>query len=238
MLKRVDRVLLRVPQVESAVAYYRDVLGLKPSSKRGAKVASFALVDGNGTELVLHADPDLPADAHYFLVDDVRDLYNRRAELKLRFKSAPAPVSRGFLATVYDPFDNVLLILDRSNERGGGDGGGAAQVEDAKAAGTGALFAGVETKVAAKKDLLATIYQNTARTADDLPYTPHFESLYAAYVRQLPEPRPTRQEVWRHLLNMRKAGSLPKLGPAKSKPPQLEKDEEQRLRDLLGDAIG
>jgi predicted enzyme related to lactoylglutathione lyase len=241
MLKRVDRVLLRVPQLESAVGYYRDVLGLTPaSSKKGAKVASFKLGDG-GTELVLHADPDLPAEATYFLVDDVRDLYARRAELKLNFNAPPVAVSRGYRATVKDPFGNVLLLLDRTAERSGGGGASAAggeTVEDAKPAGTGALFAGVETKVAAKKDLLATIYHNTARTADDLPYTPHFESLYAAYIKQLAEPKPTRQEVWRHLLNLRKAGSLPKLGPAKSKPPKLDRDEEDRLRELLGDAIG
>ena len=116
MLKRVDRVLLRVPQLESAVTYYRDVLGLKPSPKKSATVASFRLDDGGsgaggggGTELVLHADPDLPAEATYFLVDDVRDLYNRRAELQLKFASPPAAVSRGFRATVKDPFGNVLL---------------------------------------------------------------------------------------------------------------------------------
>jgi predicted enzyme related to lactoylglutathione lyase len=242
MLKRVDRVLLRVPQLESAVKYYRDVLGLKPSPKKSATVASFKLDDGGaggGTELVLHADPDLPAEATYFLVDDVRDLYNRRAELQLKFASAPAPVSRGFRATVKDPFGNVLLILDRSAERAGGAAGaGGNIIEDAKPAGSGALFAGVEPKIAAKKNVLATIYQNIARTADDLPYTPHFESLYASYTKQLGDPKPTRQEVWRHLLNMRKAGDLPKLGSAKSKPPKLDKEEESRLRDLLGDAIG
>jgi catechol 2,3-dioxygenase-like lactoylglutathione lyase family enzyme len=244
MLKRVDRVLLRVPQLESAVKYYRDVLGLKPSAKKSATVASFKL-DEHGTELVLHADPDLPAEATYFLVEDVRDLYNRRAELQLKFASAPAPVSRGYRATVKDPFGNVLLILDRTAERGGGGGGGGAGgaggagiIEDAKPAGSGALFAGVEPKIAAKKNVLATIYQNIARTADDPPYTPHFESLYASYTKQLGDPKPTRQEVWRHLLNMRKAGDLPKLGPAKSKPPKLDKQEESRLRDLLGDAIG
>jgi predicted enzyme related to lactoylglutathione lyase len=242
MLKRVDRVLLRVPQLESAVKYYRDVLGLTPSQKKSATVASFKLGGEQGTELVLHADPDLPAEATYFLVDDVRDLYNRRAQLQLKFAAPPAPVSRGFRATVKDPFGNVLLLLDRTAERSGGGSGAAGAetttIEDAKPAGSGALFAGVEPKIAAKKNVLATIYQNIARTADDLPYTPHFESLYASYTRQLGEPKPTRQEVWRHLLNMRKAGDLPKLGPAKSKPPKLDKQEEARLRDLLGDAIG
>jgi predicted enzyme related to lactoylglutathione lyase len=232
MLKRVDRVLFRVPQLESAVKYYRDVLGLQPSPKKSSTVASFKL-DEQGAELVLHADPDLPAEATYFLVDDVRDLYNRRDQLQLKFAAPPAPVSRGFRATVKDPFGNVLLILDRSNERAAGE-----TVEDAKPAGAGALFAGVEPKIAARRGVLATIYKNIARTADDLPYTPHFESLYASYVNQLGEPKPTRQEVWRHLLNMRKAGELPKLGPAKSKPPKLDKEEESRLRELLGDDIG
>ena len=231
MLKRIDRVLLRVPQLESAVKYYRDVLGMTPANtKKGANVASFRL--GDDAELVLHADPDRPAEATYFLVDDVRELYRRREELKLHFVSAPAPVSRGFVATVKDPFGNVLLILDRTADRAGGT------VETAQPAGSGALFAGVETKIAARKDLLTTIYENIARTADDLPYTPHFESLYAGYTRELGDPKPTRQEVWRHLLNLRKAGSLPKLGPAKSKPPKLDKAEESRLRELLGDAIG
>ncbi|MEA2707622.1 MAG: hypothetical protein QOF78_223 [Phycisphaerales bacterium] len=236
MLKRVDRVLFRVPQLESAVTYYRDVLGLTPTSKKkSGNVASFKLGD-QGTELVLHADPDLPAEATYFLVEDVRDLYNRRAELSLKFAAPPAPVSRGFRATVKDPFGNVLLLLDRSGERAGG--GGGETIEDAKPAGTGALFAGVESKIAAKKDVLATLYTKIARTADDLPYTPHFESLYASYIRELHEPKPTRQEVWRHLLNMRKAGLLPKLGVAKSKPPKLDEEDESRLRDLLGEDIG
>ena len=242
MLKRVDRVLFRVPQLESAVTYYRDVLGLSPSPKKGSRVASFKL-DEQGTELVLHADPDLPAEATYFLVDDVRDLYNRREELQLKFAAPPATVSRGFRATVKDPFGNVLLILDRTADRtaaGPAHGSMVAAdiVEDAKPAGAGSLFAGVEPKIAPKKKVLAAIYKNIARTADDLPYTPHFESLYATYTRQLGDPRPTRQEVWRHLLNLRKAGDLPRLGDAKSKPPKLDKAEEQRLRDLLGDAIG
>ena len=243
MLKRVDRVLLRVPQLESAVKYYRDVLGMAPASgKRGGNVAGFKL--GADAELVLHADPDRPAEATYFLVDDVRDLYRRRDALKLRFKSAPAQVSRGFVATVSDPFGNVLLLLDRTAERtsttaAGAPGDVSAVVETAQPAGSGALFAGVDPpKVAAKKNVLATIYQNIGRTADDLPYTPHFESLYASYTRELGDPKPTRQEVWRHLLNLRKAGDLPKLGPARSKPPNLDKAEESRLRQLLGDAIG
>src|SRR5690349_5608413 len=115
MLRRVDRILLRVPSLDGAVRYYRDVLGL-PLVKQGGGIASFHLTGAHETELVLHTDTDLPAGATYFLVDDVRELYRRRNELKLKFTAPPQPVSRGYRATVKDPFDNVLLLLDRTAE--------------------------------------------------------------------------------------------------------------------------
>ena len=51
-----------------------------------------------------------------------------------------------------------------------------------------------------KKDLLIKLYQQIGRTADDLPYTPHFESLHGPYIAAQSEPKPSRAEVWRHLL--------------------------------------
>src|SRR5450432_4121373 len=102
MLRRIDRVIVRVPALESAVRYYRDVLGLQ-LIKQDARLANFRLPDGQ-SELVIHNDPDLPAEAIYYLVDDVRDLYKRRGELKLQFVSAPSAIARGYRATVKDPF--------------------------------------------------------------------------------------------------------------------------------------
>src|SRR2546423_14607534 len=173
MLRKVDRLLLRVPSLESAISYYRDVLGLSlvHADKR---VANFKLADGT-TELLLHVDPDLPAESVYFLVEDVRDLYTRREEMKLQFVSRPAPVSRGYRAVVKDPFGHVLMLLDRSTE-GSAD---HAAIEDGKL--SAALFAGLEQRVPAKRDLLIKLYDQVGRTADDLPYTPHFESFYVPY---------------------------------------------------------
>lgn len=234
MLRKIDRIILRVPGLAAAVNYYRDVLGLT-LVRQDAKLASFRLAPGNddGTELVLHTDPDLPAEAVYFLVDDVRDLYKRRASLKLTFTGPPTQVSRGYRATVKDPFGTVLLLLDRSTESAAGTGA----VEDAKPAG-GSLFAGVESKVPAKRDLLIRLYEKVGRTADDLPYTPHFENLYSAYAASHGDTKPTRGEVWRHLLNIRKAGKLPKMGEAKSKPPPGSEESRQLLREMLGEDIG
>ena len=227
MLKRVDRVIYRVPQVESAVRYYRDVLGLN-LVRQSPSIASFKLGDA---ELILHSNPDQPGEAVYFLVEDVKDLYRRRDELKLKFQSPPTQAARGYRATVKDPFGNVMLLLDHSSESAG-----AATIEDGKV--PGALFAGVEAKVPARRDALARIYVSLGRTADDLPYTPHFESLYSAYATECGQPRPTRQEVWRHLLNLRKAAKLPKLGEARSQPPPVSDEEKLRLRQMLGKDIG
>ena len=230
MLQKVDRVILRVPSLEAAVRYYQSTLGLK-LIRQDARLASFRLADDS--ELVLHNDPDLPAEATYYLVDDVRDLYRRREALKLKFTSAPAPVSRGYRAAVRDPFGTVLLLLDRQT---GGASSPSAIVEDAKA--PGALFAGVAQRVAVKKDALVQAYTTIGRTADDLPYTPHFETLYSTYAKQHGDPPPTRQEVWRHVLNLRKAGKLPKMGEAKSKPPAVTDEARAMLRDMLGADIG
>ena len=96
MLKRVDRVILRVPQLESALRHYHGTLGL-PLVRKDKKVAVLKLLDSDA-ELVLHTDPDLPAEATYFLVDDVRDLYARRQALGLTFPGAPTLVARGYRA--------------------------------------------------------------------------------------------------------------------------------------------
>jgi catechol 2,3-dioxygenase-like lactoylglutathione lyase family enzyme len=142
VLKRIDRILLRVPSLESAVKFYRDTLGLK-LSRQAPNIASFKLAEQDA-ELVLHADADLPAEAVYFLVEDVRDLYRRRGELRLKFQGPPVPVAKGYRAAVKDPFGTVLLLLDRSTASGDAGTAGGGTIEDGKA--PGGLFAGVEKK--------------------------------------------------------------------------------------------
>ncbi|HZN69299.1 MAG TPA: VOC family protein [Tepidisphaeraceae bacterium] len=229
MLQRVDRLFLRVQSLPAAVAYYRDVVGLKLVRQEG-KVASFRLGDGT-TELVLHDDADLPGEAVYYLVEDVRGLYEKRASLKLSFGGPPTRAARGYRAKVRDPFGNVLLLIDRTAESSAG-----AAVEDAKS--SQGLFTGFEPFHKPKNDALVALYEKTGRTADDLPYTPHFESLYKSYAAGFGESPPTRQETWRHLLNIRKRGKLPKLGEARSKPPEVSNEAVAKLREMLGKDVG
>ena len=230
MLQRVDRILVRVPAVPAAVKYYRQTLGLK-LIKEDKRLALLRLPEG-GTEFVLHADPDLPAEAVYYLVDDVRKMFAQRAQSGMTFVQPPTPAARGFRAAIKDPFGNVMLIVDRTSANGTDD-----LVEDAKP--PGALFAGMsDPKLPVKREVLVSAYEEVGRTADDLPYTPDFERLYTAYSSAHRDSRPTRQEVWRHLLNLRKAAKLPKLGEARSRPPEIDEEAKSRLRELLGSDIG
>jgi len=225
MLRKIDRVILRVASVPNAANYYRDVLGLEPL-RHEPHMAAFRL--GNG-ELILHDDPDQPFEQIYYLVDDVRDLYKRRKDLKLTFVQPPRQVARGYRATVKDPFGTVLLILDRSADLAGA-------IEDAKA--PDGLFPGVEPDAVAKPEILTRLYAELGRTADDLPYTPHFERLYASYLAAHGAVKPTRRQTWRHLLNLRKSGKLPKLGEAPTPPPPATPEAIALLKNLLGPATG
>jgi catechol 2,3-dioxygenase-like lactoylglutathione lyase family enzyme len=226
MLRKIDRVILRVPSVAGAAAFYRDVLKLA-MLRQEAHVAGFSLPGGG--ELILHDDSDQPFEQVYFLVDDVRDLYRRRDELKLHFVQPPRPSAKGYRATVKDPFGTVLLIVDRSAES-------SAAMEDAAA--SEGLFPGTEADAPIKQEALIRLYVQIGRTADDLPYTPHFEKLFASYAAEYADGKPTRRQTWRHLLTLRKGGDLPKLGAAPTPPPEVDAEAIALLKSLLGPHIG
>ena len=223
MFRGIDRIVLPVQALPGAVHYYRDVLGLK-LVREDKQSAVFVMEDG-ATQLILSAEEGLADQEICYLVDDVRDLYERRGELKLRFVQRPRETAEGFSAVIKDPFGNVMMILDRVQEK-------------QKGAASGMLFSGVEADLPAKRRVLAKIYEEVGRTADDLPYTPDFEKMFFLYSTEYPEPKPTRREVWRHLLNLRKAGKLPKLGEARSPSPEVSAAQEGAIRELLGEEIG
>jgi catechol 2,3-dioxygenase-like lactoylglutathione lyase family enzyme len=226
VLRRIDRIILSVPALPGAVKYYRDVLGMNLVHE-DARSATLLMSDGQ-TRIVLRSDPDQPMEEIYYLVEDVRKLYLDRDRLRLKFVQPPREAETGFFAAVKDPFGNVLLLIDRI----------AAEDAYEDDAAPNMLFPGIEPDFAPKQQILIDLYQQVGRTADDLPYTPDFEQIYNAYSTEHAEPQPTRREVWRHLLNLRKGGKLPRLGEARSPSPQVSTDDEKNLRELLGDDIG
>lgn len=85
------------------------------------------------------------------------------------------------------------------------------------------------------ESLYIDAYRRTGRTLDDLPYTDDFESLYRDLVG---DTGPSRQDVFRRLMNMRKAGKLPRLGRAASSPPKITAEQETQLAGLVVEACG
>lgn len=237
MLRRFDRLLIRVSSLPAAVKFWHETYGATiVRQDRGAAMLRLA----EGGEVVLHTDEHLAEQEFYLLVDDVRQMHKDRAKLKLEFRTPPTRGTRGYFATVRDPFGTVLQVADlalQAHPHGHPhehDHGPATTTP----AGTETLFGATPPKHKPDRARLGELYGKLGRTADDLPYTTHFETLYDAYAVGFPDPKPDHAEVWRHLLTTRKAGQLPKLGAARSAPPEVGDEDRQRLRDLLGDDIG
>ena len=122
-----DRILLRVPSLPGMTTYCRDTLGPKAPSPKKGRAASFLLSEElRQSELVLHTTPDRPGEEIFYLVEDVRAIHRDREKLRLKFVTPPQRATRGYRATVRDPFGNVLQLIDRSG------GAESPQIEDAK----------------------------------------------------------------------------------------------------------
>ncbi|HYE62240.1 MAG TPA: hypothetical protein VD997_09605 [Phycisphaerales bacterium] len=100
------------------------------------------------------------------------------------------------------------------------------------------LFGGGDAdkpSLAQEDQLLIEAYQAAGRTLDDLPYTPEFETLYAAAGE--PAGR-DRRSVFHRLHNLRKAGKLPRMGRASEPAPKVTPEDEALLTRLVVDQVG
>jgi predicted enzyme related to lactoylglutathione lyase len=116
MLKSVDCVMFKVKDVDAAIAFYRDVMGLTPLWHDGemAGLGFPALMDrGVLTEIVLHNDPNIPVkvDVNY-LVEDVPAALAKLTAEGCQVVAGPFPIAIGNCAVVRDPFDTLLTLVD------------------------------------------------------------------------------------------------------------------------------
>jgi len=111
VLKKVDCVMIRVPDVPSAAEFYVDVLGLHRVWIDGTTVG-LGFPDSD-TEIVLHDRADVPAqvDVHY-LVDDVIDTVRILKQRGCVVVAEPFDIAVGMCAILRDPFGIPLSILD------------------------------------------------------------------------------------------------------------------------------
>jgi predicted enzyme related to lactoylglutathione lyase len=111
MLKRVDCVMFRVADVDAAIAFYRDVMGLDPLWRSG-DMAGLDFPETPGTEIVIHNDPNIPKVDVNYKVDDVPASLERLRVEGCRVVAGPFPIAIGNCAVVTDPFGNSLTLVD------------------------------------------------------------------------------------------------------------------------------
>jgi catechol 2,3-dioxygenase-like lactoylglutathione lyase family enzyme len=112
LFRKLDNLLLRVADLDSAISFYSDRLGHRVLW-RSEEAVGFALPDTDA-ELVVHLHIGPETDVLVENVDDAFKLFlNAGGEAVER----PFDIAIGRCARVRDPFGNVLVILDQSKGR-------------------------------------------------------------------------------------------------------------------------
>ena len=111
---RVERIVLRVANVEAAAKFYSETLGLH-LDRRQPRAAALKFAGGT-TELIVHDDRQHGDIEVVIGVSDVRALRDQAEALQLTFLSPPAPSAHGWRATVRDPFGNVWTLADQGGD--------------------------------------------------------------------------------------------------------------------------
>ncbi|GIF25030.1 catechol 2,3-dioxygenase-like lactoylglutathione lyase family enzyme [Actinoplanes tereljensis] len=107
MLRKIDCVMLRVPDLNAGVAFYVDSMGLQELWRDETSVGlGFPETDAELVLHTLHLPPDCPV---HYLVDDAREA---AATWPGRVRTPPFEIEVGWCAILEDPFTNPIAILD------------------------------------------------------------------------------------------------------------------------------
>jgi predicted enzyme related to lactoylglutathione lyase len=112
VLRKIDCVMLPVPDLTSATEFYTRVFGLLPLWRDEMSVG-MGMPDTDA-EVVLHT-MDLPVDQSvHYLVDDVPDAVAMAQQAGCFVRRAPFEVVIGMCAVLEDPYGNAVCLLDMS----------------------------------------------------------------------------------------------------------------------------
>ena len=111
LLRAVDAVTIRVPDIASGLAFYQDQLGHRLKWRNDAIGQAGLELPEDGSELVLTTQHNYEPN---WLVEsaDAAVEYFRERDCQIVVEPADIPVGR--LAVVLDPFGNQLVLLDLS----------------------------------------------------------------------------------------------------------------------------
>jgi predicted enzyme related to lactoylglutathione lyase len=112
LFRKLDKLLLRVDDLEAAIAFYGEALGHR-LIWRDAEAAGFALPETDA-ELVVHLRIGPETD---ILVADADAAFAAFLAAGGAGVEAPFDIAIGRCARVRDPFGNLLVLLDQSKGR-------------------------------------------------------------------------------------------------------------------------
>jgi catechol 2,3-dioxygenase-like lactoylglutathione lyase family enzyme len=114
LLRKVDAVTVRVPDLEQGLEFYRDGLGHEVVWRNDAIGQAGLRLPESDTEIVLATELDY---APSWLVTSADEAAARMQAVGGRTVAAPFDIPVGRCAVVEDPFGNVLVLLDLSKGR-------------------------------------------------------------------------------------------------------------------------
>ena len=112
MLRKVDCIMIRVEDVDTATTYYKEVFGLRPVWREGHM--SGLLFPDSDTEVVLQNDPNIPPvkiDVNYF-VESVLDAVASYQAKGCTVIAGPFDIPIGKCAVIRDPFGTPMTLVD------------------------------------------------------------------------------------------------------------------------------
>jgi predicted enzyme related to lactoylglutathione lyase len=114
LLQKVDAVTVRVPDLDSGLRFYRDVLGHELRWRHdGLGQAGLALADSD-TEIVLSTRLGYEPDWLVASADEAARVVVSAGGTMI---AGPSDIPVGRVAVVADPFGNVLVLVDLSKGR-------------------------------------------------------------------------------------------------------------------------
>lgn len=111
MFRKIDCVMIRVPDVPTAATFYEEAFGLKRLWQDGDTIGLG--LSHTDAEIVLHNSPDIPHDVEvHYLVDNVAEAVQGYAQKGCTVLVQPFDIVIGQCAVIRDPFGTTLCLLD------------------------------------------------------------------------------------------------------------------------------
>ncbi len=112
MFQKIDCIRFHVPDLDEALIFYREKLGLKLVWKVGNSEAGLKIGDSDN-ELVLVTE-ELEQPEIDFMVDSVHSALEKLKKIGGKILVEPFEIKIGKCSVVEDPWNNRFVILDRS----------------------------------------------------------------------------------------------------------------------------